>query len=120
TRDIAKTLAVIVKPSKPEPYAGAIDAEACLNFLENQAEYYTAVRLPKEHWVQFTALQLTGTARSWRRNSGLTKDSPWDTFSVVFKRYFTPPDSANMARGALEKLQQNTSSVAAYTKQFNR
>ncbi|KAF9079537.1 hypothetical protein BGX27_006303 [Mortierella sp. AM989] len=44
TRAIAQTLAAVIKPHKPEPFLGNIDAEECLNFIGNQAEYFAAVR----------------------------------------------------------------------------
>ncbi|KAF8950801.1 hypothetical protein BGZ46_004332, partial [Entomortierella lignicola] len=80
----------------------------------NQEWYYTAVLLPQDQWVQFTAMQLTGGALSWWRNSGLTNATPWRVFSTTFTAYFTPPYSANMARRALDLLKQNTSSIATY------
>jgi len=119
-RAIAQSLATVIKPRKPDPYSGAIDAEECLNFIENQAEYYKAVRLNSEEWVRFTALHLTGAAKSWWRDSGLNDRTSWDAFKASFTAYFTPPDSANMARRALDKLSQNKLSVASYTEQFRR
>ncbi|KAG0247722.1 hypothetical protein BG011_001019, partial [Mortierella polycephala] len=38
--DLTRTLATVLKPQKPEPYEGAIDTEACFNFIENQEEYF--------------------------------------------------------------------------------
>jgi len=119
-RAIAQTLATVIKPRKPDPYTGAIDAEECLNFIDNQTEYYKAVRLNDEEWVRFTALHLTGAAKSWWRDSGMTDQTPWDSFKAAFTAYFTPPDSANMARRALDKLSQNKLSIASYTEQFRR
>ncbi|KAF8900950.1 hypothetical protein BGZ58_006804, partial [Dissophora ornata] len=49
-RDVARTLATVLKPAKPDAYDGAIDADACLNFLGNQAEYFKLVNLDHEHW----------------------------------------------------------------------
>ena len=33
--DGRRTLATVPKPTKPKPYTGAIDADACLNFIDN-------------------------------------------------------------------------------------
>lgn len=119
-RDIAKTIATVIKPSKPKPFQGNIDAEECLNFLDCQAAYYEAVLLPQTQWVTYTALMLEGSAQSWWRNSGLTKTTPWDEFQKAFLAYFTPPDTVNKARREIEQLQQGKTSIAAYTEKFRR
>src|SRR4051794_41536506 len=71
-RDVARTLHKILKPQTPLPYAGAIDADACHNFIDNQEEYYEVVQLVNSDWVRYTALNLTEDAKSWWRSSGLT------------------------------------------------
>ena len=53
--DEARTLATVLKPSKPKPYTGAIDADACLNFIDNQAEYFSIVDLHPDSWVNVIA-----------------------------------------------------------------
>ncbi|KAF9079452.1 hypothetical protein BGX27_006431, partial [Mortierella sp. AM989] len=119
-RAIAQTLAAVIKPRKPDPFLGNIDAEECLNFIDSQAEYFAAVRLNLEEWVRFTALNFTEGAKSWWRDSGLTTNTSWEDFKNAFTAYFTPLDSANMARQLLDRLTQNKSSVADYTRQFRR
>ncbi|KAG0248112.1 hypothetical protein BGZ95_008217, partial [Linnemannia exigua] len=49
-RDLAHTLAQVLKPQRPAPYSGAIDADACINFIDNQKEYYTVVKLGLAEW----------------------------------------------------------------------
>ncbi|KAF9346094.1 hypothetical protein BGX26_002411 [Mortierella sp. AD094] len=104
TREIAKTIASVIKPRKLDPFVGNINAEECLNFIESQSECFSALRLAQSDWVQFIALNLVDTAKSW-----------WP-----FTAYFTPLESANLAHQRLHQLRQNKSSVAVYTKQFRR
>jgi hypothetical protein len=64
-RGYARTLHKILKPPTPSPYAGEIDADACHNFIDNQEEYYTIVRLEDSQWVEYTVLNLILDAKSW-------------------------------------------------------
>lgn len=119
-RDLARTLNKILKPQNPPPYSGAIDADACQNFIDNQEEYYTVVKLANTEWVQYTALNLTEEAKSWWRSSGLTLASPWDDFKDAFLAFHTPPNAVAAAREALESLRQGKRTVAAYTHEFRK
>lgn len=119
-RDLARTLAQVLKPQRPAPYSGAIDADACINFIDNQKEYYTVVKLGLAEWVQYTALNLTDDAKSWWRSSGLTIHTPWNDFETDFLTFHTPPNAVAAAREALESLQQGKRSVALYTHEFRR
>ncbi|KAF8908300.1 hypothetical protein BGZ58_006112, partial [Dissophora ornata] len=113
-RDVARTLATVLKPAKPDAYDGAIDADACLNFLDNQAEYFKLVNLDHEHWVPYTVANLRKDARAWWRSSGLdTGTISWTEFENAFTSYHTPPNSVTAARAALDSLEQRKSSVAA-------
>jgi hypothetical protein len=49
---------------KPAAYSGAIDADACINFINNQKEYFTVIKLSLSKWVQYTALKLIDDAKS--------------------------------------------------------
>ncbi|KAG0008476.1 hypothetical protein BGZ81_004054, partial [Podila clonocystis] len=118
--DLARTLAVVLKPAKPEPYTGLIDADACLNFIDNQAEYFEVVALNKDQWVKYTALALKGDAKTWWRNSGLLISTPWDIFSKAFIKAHTPPNAENQAMHDLDNIQQGTTTVAEYTLRFRR
>lgn len=118
--DNLRTVAAVLKPTKPKPYEGAIDAVACLNFIENQEEYYKIVNLHPNEWVKYTAVSLEGDAKAWWRNSRLTLESPWNNFRVEFIKYFTPPDTAGAARMELNKLRQGKLSVSEYTTKFLR
>ena len=118
--DRVRTLASVLKPQKPKPYEGAIDAIACLNFIESQAEYFEIVELSTDLWVKYTVLSLTGDAKAWWRDSKLTQDTPWATFKQAFINQFTPPDTANSARRELSQLRQKKLSVAEYTAKFRR
>ena len=119
-RDLARTLAQVLKPQRPSPYSGEIDADACINFIDNQKEYYTVVKLGLSEWVQYTALNLVNDAKSWWRSSGLTIHTPWDTFETDFLNFHTPPNAVAAAREALESLKQGKRSVAVYTHEFRR
>lgn len=119
-RDLSRTLNKILKPQHPPPYTGAIDADACQNFIEDQEEYYTVVRLAKSEWVQCTALNLTDEAKSWWRSSGLSITSSWDAFKTSFLAFHTPPNDVAVAREALESLHQGNRTVAAYTHEFRK
>ena len=119
-RDLARTLNQVLKPQRPEPYAGEVDADACLNFIDNQKEYYTIVDLGLTHWVQYTALNLKGDAKSWWRSSGLNIATPWPTFEEAFLTFHTPPNAVAAAREAMEALKQGKRSVAVYTHEFRR
>jgi hypothetical protein len=119
-RDLARTLNQILKPQRPEPYAGEVDADACLNFIDNQKEYYTVVNLSLSQWVQYTALNLKGDAKSWWRSSGLNITTPWPTFEEAFLTFHTPPNAVAAAREAMEALKQGKRSVAVYTHEFRR
>jgi hypothetical protein len=119
-RDVARTLHKILKPQTPSPYAGAIDADACHNFIDNQEEYYEVVKLEPTAWVQYTALNLTDDAKSWWRSSGLTIYSSWADFKQAFLNFHTPPNAAVAALTALECLRQGKRTVAAYTHDFRR
>lgn len=119
-RDLARTLAQVLKPQRPSPYSGAIDADACINFIDNQKEYFTVVKLGSAEWVQYTALNLIDDAKSWWRSSGLTIHTPWDTFEIDFLNFHTPPNAVAAARAALETLKQGKRSVALYTHEFRR
>lgn len=120
SRDLARTLHKILKPQTPSPYAGAIDADACHNFIDNQEEYYEVVKLGAGEWVQYTALNLTDDAKSWWRASGLTIHSSWTDFKKAFLNFHTPPNAAAAALTALETLRQGKRTVAAYTHDFRR
>lgn len=119
-RDKTRTLHKILKPQTPSPYAGAIDADACHNFIDNQEEYYEVVQLGPAEWVQYTALNLTDDAKSWWRSSGLTIHSSWNDFKQAFLNFHTPPNAAIAALSALECLRQGKRTVAAYTHDFRR
>jgi hypothetical protein len=119
-RDVARTLHKILRPQQPSPYAGAIDADACHNFIDNQEEYYEVVKLGDAEWVQYTALSLTDDAKSWWRSSGLTIRSSWFDFKKAFLGFHTPPNAAIAALTALEALRQGNRTVAAYTHDFRR
>ena len=43
--ELARTLASVLKPQKPEAYTGIVDAEACLNFIDSYEEFYTILQL---------------------------------------------------------------------------
>jgi hypothetical protein len=118
--DEARTLATVLKPTKPKPYLGAIDAVACLNFIENQEEYFEIVGLNRDMWVKYTAVNLEDDAKAWWRDSGLTMTSPWKVFHDAFVTYHTPPNSVAAARQELDKLKQNQLSVKDYTHRFRR
>ncbi|KAF8927437.1 hypothetical protein BGZ47_002158, partial [Haplosporangium gracile] len=120
SRDLARTLHKILKPQTPSPYAGAIDADACHNFIDNQEEYYQVVKLGTAEWVQYTALNLTDDAKSWWRSSGLTIHSSWPDFKQAFLDFHTPPNAAVAALTALESLRQGKRTVASYTHDFRR
>lgn len=118
--ELARTLASVLKPQKPEPYTGIVDAETCLNFVDSFEEYYTILSLNDKHWVSYVVLSLTQDARSWWRTSGLTLETTWTIFRETFIARFTPPDAANRARELLKALKQGRQSVAAYTNEFRR
>lgn len=119
-RDLARTLAQVLKPQRPAPYAGEIDADACNNFIDNQKEYFTVVDLSLSEWVQYTALNLVSDAKSWWRSSGLSITTPWSRFEEDFLAFHTPPNAVAAAREALESLKQGRRSVALYTHEFRR
>jgi hypothetical protein len=119
-RDLARTLAQVLKPQRPTPYAGEIDADACNNFIDNQREYFTVVNLNMADWVQYTALNLVSDAKSWWRSSGLSITTPWPQFETDFLAFHTPPNAVAAAREALESLKQGKRSVALYTHEFRR
>ena len=119
-RDLARTLAQVLKPQRPPPYSGEIDADACINFIDNQKEYFTVVKLGLSEWVQYTALNLINDAKSWWRSSGLSIHTPWDTFEAEFLSFHTPPNAVAAAREALEVLKQGKRPVAVYTHEFRR
>ncbi|KAG0246637.1 hypothetical protein BG011_002370 [Mortierella polycephala] len=118
--DEARTLATVLKPTKPKPYHGAIDAVACLNFIENQEEYFEIVGLNRNMWVKYTAVNLEDDAKAWWRDSGLTMNSTWREFHGAFVTYHTPPNAVAAARQELDKLKQNQLSVKDYTHRFRR
>ncbi|KAF9924957.1 hypothetical protein BGZ65_008032, partial [Modicella reniformis] len=78
--DEVRTVAAVLKPTKPKPYSGAVDAVECLNFIENQEEYFKIVSLNPTLWVRYTAVNLEGDAKAWWRDSNLDLDTPWVTF----------------------------------------
>lgn len=119
-RDLACTLAQVLKPQRPAPYAGEIDANACNNFIDNQKEYFTVINLGLSEWVQYTALNLVSDAKSWWRSSGLTIGSPWPQFEADFLAFHTPPNAIAAAQEALESLKQGKRTVAIYTHEFRR
>ncbi|KAF9924412.1 hypothetical protein KVV02_000570 [Mortierella alpina] len=119
-RDVVRTLAQVLKPQRPPPYAGEIDADACNNFIDNQREYFTVVDLSLSEWVQYTALNLISDAKSWWRSSGLSINTPWPRFEEDFLAFHTPPNAVAAAREALESLKQGKRSVALYTHEFRR
>ncbi|KAF9303213.1 hypothetical protein BGZ74_004184 [Mortierella antarctica] len=55
---LPQLLAAVLKPTKPEPHTGLIDANACLNFVENQEEYFEIVELNKNKWVKLHDLKV--------------------------------------------------------------
>ncbi|CAO3567004.1 unnamed protein product [Mortierella alpina] len=118
--DEARTLATVLKPSKPKPYTGAIDADACLNFIDNQAEYFAIVDLHPDSWVKYTAVNLESEAKAWWRLSGLKLDAKWKDFEAAFTAYHTPPNAVAAARQELNNLRQKGLSVNEYTHSFRR
>ena len=116
--DNARALAQVLKPPKPEPYTGAMDADLCLNFIESYEEYFQIIGLVSARWVPFIVLALTLEARSWWRTSGLTLLTTWKDFQTAFVDRFTPPDAINAARKRLASLTQGRRSVAEYTSDF--
>lgn len=120
TRDRARTLHKILKPNTPSAYHGLVDADACTNFIENQEDYYTVVTLDHGLWVQYTALNLEGDAKSWWRASGLTFETPWIEFKQAFIDVHTPPNAVSAARVLLESMKQGDNTVTAYTLAFRR
>lgn len=118
--DRLRTIASVLKPQKPTPYDGAIDAIACLNFIDSQQEYFQIVELHEASWVKYTVLSLTGDAKAWWRDSKLSPDTTWNVFKQAFIKQFTPPDTANAARRELSQLRQKRLSVAEYTTRFQR
>ncbi|KAF9103311.1 hypothetical protein BGX30_009166, partial [Mortierella sp. GBA39] len=126
--DLARTLAQALKPQRPSPYSGEIDADACINFIDNQKEYFTVVKLGLAEWVQYTALNLVSDTKSWWRSSGLSIHTPWDTFEADFFNFHTPPNrwgecgsnAVAAAREALESLKQGKRPVALYMHKFHR
>jgi hypothetical protein len=119
-RDLARTLNQILKPQRPEPYAGEIDADACNNFIDNQKEYFSIVGLLLDNWVKYTALNLKDDAKSWWRASGLVTTTPWPVFEEAFLAFHTPPNAVSAAREAMESLKQGKRTVALYTHEFRR
>jgi hypothetical protein len=118
--DLTRTLATVLKPQKPEPYEGAIDAEACFNFIENQEEYFNIVGLDETLWTKYTAVSLRDDAKAWWRSAEMTLTTPWPIFRKAFTDYHTPPNAVAAARTALENLRQNKMTVATYTHKFRR
>lgn len=118
--DEARTLATVLKPTKPKPYHGAIDAAACLNFIENQVEYFEIVELNQNKWVKYTVVALEDEAKSWWRHSDLTINTSWDVFHDAFIAHHTPPDAVAAARTELDKLKQKQLSVSDYTHKFRQ
>ena len=118
--DDARTFAAVLKPAKPEPYTGLIDADACLNFIDNQAEYFEIVELSRDHWVKYTALALKEDAKTWWRNSSLTISTPWEAFSKAFVKAHTPPNAEEQAMHDLDHIKQGVSPIAEYTIRFRR
>lgn len=119
-RDEIRTVAMIVKPNRPKPYKGELDAIACLNFIENQEEYYEIMRLHQDEWVKYTSVNLEDDAKAWWRDSGLKFNTPWKDFRNAFIDAFTPPNTDSAARDELSKLRQGKMSVAEYTSRFRR
>ncbi|KAG0205410.1 hypothetical protein BGX28_002981 [Mortierella sp. GBA30] len=118
--DEARTLAAVLKPARIKPYEGAIDADLCLNFIDNQEEYFNIVNLSQNLWVKYTAVNLDGDAKAWWRNSDLTINSPWKDFRAAFIEYHTPPNAVAAARYELERLKQKLLSVKEYSSRFRR
>lgn len=118
--DEARTLATVLKPTKPKPYTGAIDADACLNFIDNQEEYFNIVDLHQDSWVKYTAVSLEGEAKAWWRSSGLKLDSTWKAFEAAFIAYHTPPNAVAAARQELNNLRQKGLTINEYTHKFRR
>ncbi|KAF9176373.1 hypothetical protein BGZ51_000829 [Haplosporangium sp. Z 767] len=118
--DLTRTLATVLKPQKPEPYEGAIDADACLNFIDNQEEYFKIVALDESLWTKYTAVSLRDDAKAWWRSAELSLTTPWPIFRKAFTDYHTPPNAVAAARTALENLRQNKMTVATYTHRFRR
>ncbi|KAF9303202.1 hypothetical protein BG003_002131 [Podila horticola] len=116
--DEIRTVAAVLKPAKTEPYTGLIDADACLNFVDNQAKYFEIVELNKAHWVKYTALALKGDAKTWWRNSSLMISTPWAEFCKNFVKAHTPPNAEEQAMQDLDNIQQGVSTVAEYTIRF--
>lgn len=118
--DDRRTLATVLKPTKPKPYTGAIDADACLNFIDNQEEYFSIVDLHQDSWVKYTAVSLEGEAKAWWRSSGLKLDSTWKAFEAAFIAYHTPPNAVAAARQELNNLRQKGLTINEYTHKFRR
>ncbi|KAI1307336.1 hypothetical protein EDD11_004522 [Mortierella claussenii] len=116
--DDIRTLNAVLKPQKPSPYLGQVDALECLNFLANQEEYFQIVELHPNSWVKYTSVSLQGEAKSWWRDSGLTLSSTWEEFKSAFTVQFTPPNSRAAARQELERLNQGKRDDTAYTAEF--
>ncbi|KAG0217070.1 hypothetical protein BGW41_000654, partial [Actinomortierella wolfii] len=60
----ATSLATVLKPPKPEPHDGRIDASEARNFIDSNEEYNTIVHLNRSLWTAYAVLRLKGNARA--------------------------------------------------------
>ncbi|KAG0228212.1 hypothetical protein BGW42_002326 [Actinomortierella wolfii] len=109
----------VVKPPKPQPHDGRIDAIEAHNFIDSMEDYNTIVQLHRSLWTASAVLRLKGNARTWWRSTKKPTTVSWEEFKAAFITAHSPPETIMRAHGnSIQHLQQAGRPVAQYTHEF--
>ena len=107
----------------PPTYTGDL-AEDAYEFIVSCHERLHNLGLVESHGVDYTAFQMTGSAKQWWRDYISSRPAgshplSWTEFTQVFLSKFVPRSERERKRAEFEGLQQNGMSVAEYEGKFH-
>ena len=107
----------------PPTYTGDL-AEDAYEFIVSCHERLHNLGLVESHGVDYTAFQMTSSAKQWWRDYISSRPAgshplSWTQFTQVFLSKFVPRSERERKRAEFEGLQQNGMSVAEYEGKFH-
>ena len=107
----------------PPTYTGDL-AEDAYEFIVSCHGRLHNLGLVESHGVDYTAFQMTGSAKQWWRDYISSRPAgshplSWTEFTQVFLSKFVPRSERERKRAEFEGLQQNGMSVAEYEGKFH-
>lgn len=94
------------KAPKPQIFQGGRNAIIARDWLDDLEGYCTQTNLPLDRWTGAAFDYLRGSARSWFRTAGLSRQTPWENFKSAFQIEFKPSDHERNILIELRDLKQ--------------